>query len=422
MAACIPSNPDISGIGVRAAIYVQNILAFAPVVTSLWDKRVDRDELEPVKDSSVGTLTIAFAVLISTFIQGMTLDLSNLHTAIVLDLSWMNNTSTFIWFLLYVNHRSTSGSDCQVRPTWSDWSKAIVYPLYRNIQYQLQLRDHEDSTDGQKYNPAKLEQNEHAITQDGVNETRGNPNARTSVLRRLWNSILEDLVLVLGSIHLSAMAGIGLWLWRNPTAFGTGLDTACSAPPTLSIIGQEVSLYSRGLQVISLMLYSALLVPGFNFAIPFLFFLGSHILYNKYRNWSPKNGRGRSHGNTHPDPKVHTEMVYVGLVLLFAINVAFIVDIELTLSDNRHLQASGEEQWGFGQVLPLLLLIVPIRDFVSSLTRIQKDKDEKASSAQKQLNLEYIASWTVDTRLDIRESFLFRKLIRDGANPNIPGF
>jgi hypothetical protein len=402
--ACIPSNPDISGIGVRTAIYVQNILAFAPVVTSLWDKRVQHDELDPVKDSSVGTLTIAFAILLSTVIQGMTLDLSNLHTAIVLDLSWMNNTSTFIWFLLYVNHRSTAKGGCRVRPTWTDWSRAIVCPLYRNIQHRLQLQIHDQ---------------EDAIKQDReVNETRGNSNARTSMLGRLWNSLLEDLVLVLGSIHLSAMAGIGLWLWRNPTAFGTGLDTACSAPPTLSIIGQEVSLYSRGLQVISLMLYSALLVPGFNFAIPFLFFLGSHILYNKYRNWSPKNGRGRSHGNTHPDPKVHTEMVYVGLVLLFAINVAFIVDIELTLSANRHLQTSGEEQWGFGQVLPLLLLIVPIRDFVSSLIRIQK---EKKSKAQERLR-EHIANWTVDTRLDVIKSLRFRNLIRHGANPNTEGF
>ena len=66
---CIPANPDISGIGVRAAIYAQNLLCFAPVVAHLWDGQVSLDEMEGVKDQSIGILAIAFAILISTIIE-----------------------------------------------------------------------------------------------------------------------------------------------------------------------------------------------------------------------------------------------------------------------------------------------------------------------------------------------------------------
>ncbi|KAJ7135748.1 hypothetical protein C8R44DRAFT_608825, partial [Mycena epipterygia] len=106
---CIPANPDISGIGVRAAIYAQNLLCFAPVVAHLWDGRVSADEMRGVKDQSIGMLAIAFAILISSVIQatgnaGGGQGLTCFHATVILDLSWMNNTSTWIWFLLYAHH------------------------------------------------------------------------------------------------------------------------------------------------------------------------------------------------------------------------------------------------------------------------------------------------------------------------------
>jgi hypothetical protein len=46
---CILANPDISGVGVRAAIYAQNLLCFAPVVVHLWDGEVSREEMSGIK-------------------------------------------------------------------------------------------------------------------------------------------------------------------------------------------------------------------------------------------------------------------------------------------------------------------------------------------------------------------------------------
>jgi hypothetical protein len=57
---CIPAYPDISGIGVRTAIYAQNLLCFAPVVSYLWDGKISTDEMSGVKDQSIGMLANAF--------------------------------------------------------------------------------------------------------------------------------------------------------------------------------------------------------------------------------------------------------------------------------------------------------------------------------------------------------------------------
>ena len=70
-------------------------------------------------------------------------------------------------------------------------------------------------------------------------------------------------------------------------------------------------------------------------------------------------------------PTVYTAFLIVGLVFLVAINVLFIVDIELTLQRNKKHQTDEEREWGFGQILALLLLIVPLRDAWNALRVIR---------------------------------------------------
>ncbi|KIK55501.1 hypothetical protein GYMLUDRAFT_175491, partial [Collybiopsis luxurians FD-317 M1] len=125
---CIPANPDISGIGVRIAIYVQNLLCFLPVVVNLRDGKVTAEEMKGIKDQSIGMLAIAFAILISTIVEAKTnttitgQSIDKFHAAIILDLSWMNNTSTWIWFLLYVHHQTRAETDKdRISPTWTAW-------------------------------------------------------------------------------------------------------------------------------------------------------------------------------------------------------------------------------------------------------------------------------------------------------------
>jgi hypothetical protein len=91
-------------------------------------------------------LAIAFAILISCIIEaaGTVRTVTGLHAAVILDLSWMNNTSTWIWFLLYAHHltkpatEGEGGSSKEREPVpaiWSasspfvGWHQAPVKPL-----------------------------------------------------------------------------------------------------------------------------------------------------------------------------------------------------------------------------------------------------------------------------------------------------
>jgi len=294
---CIPANSDISGIGVRTATYVQNLLCFAPVIAHLWDGRVTIDEIKGIKDQSIGMLAIAFAILISTVIEakrlGLSQSITNFHAAVVLDLSWMNNTSTFIWFLLYAHHRSINEDKSMVIPvTWSGWLELLVSPLRcvvtGNSRTSLeQAEPSNDHTDGD---------GNQSGGQSG--DSRGNRNSDPKqdvtpqrlgktyppFVQRLWELVLQAPVLSLGSIHLSLMASIGIWLWSDPSKFGTRI----SCDPTLTIVGVAVPFSSRALRVCSLLMYSLLLIPGVNLVPGFLFFISLHILYNKSRRRHPR--------------------------------------------------------------------------------------------------------------------------------------
>jgi hypothetical protein len=127
----IPSNPDVAGIGVRIAIYTQNILCFLPVIVNLWDGKISRDELKGIKDQSIGMLAVAFSILITTIIlakgAGGNETITNYHAAVVLFLSWMNNTSTWIWFILYVhNHSKTADQRMAIEATFRAWYSFVL--------------------------------------------------------------------------------------------------------------------------------------------------------------------------------------------------------------------------------------------------------------------------------------------------------
>jgi hypothetical protein len=123
----IPANPDISGIGVRVAIYIQTLFSFIPAFYALKDKRVSDTELKAVEKQATTILITAFAVLISAMVQASTFGLYSFHTSIILDLSWMNNTNTFIYFLLYIHHKSDPEHPKRVELKWSSWFTHVFH-------------------------------------------------------------------------------------------------------------------------------------------------------------------------------------------------------------------------------------------------------------------------------------------------------
>ncbi len=121
------TNTDISGIGVRSATYAQNLLSFVPAAVALFnDGKISNNEREFIKDQSTNILLTAFGLLLSAIIQAKTSQgLDNYHLALVLNLSWMNNTNTFIYFILFLHRKIWSSPP-------GEWSWGAVVPrLFR---------------------------------------------------------------------------------------------------------------------------------------------------------------------------------------------------------------------------------------------------------------------------------------------------
>jgi len=269
------------------------------------------------------------------------------------------------------------------------------------------------------------------------------------------------------------MAAIGIWLWSNPSEFGSPIH--CESYPSLVIVGGSVPFSSPALRICSLLMYSLLVIPGLNLLLPFLFFLTLHVLYNRSRRrhpwfwrqcWhiaralrgcprtlrefpetllrnvlrrqrlSPSDEESQIGDNHHPSPSatqtahpsthptdacIHTAFLVVGLVCLAIINIIFLIDIELTLSRNRQIQSREEDNWGFGQVLALLLLVVPLRDFVTSINdvrRKQREKEQQANEMRRNVQKQFEEHLRKAISEDTFEGHDFQYWMDQGAEPN----
>lgn len=101
----------------------------------------------------------------------------------------------------------------------------------------------------------------------------------------------------------------------------------------------------------------------------------------------------------------------VGLGILLAIDVVLIVDIELTLHINQALQASRDEsQWGFGQILAMVLLAGPIWQCFTMPARRQ-------ISHKREEHLDSLMRWAVEAK-DIER---IGHCVGLGADVNVAG-
>ncbi|TEB16666.1 hypothetical protein FA13DRAFT_1577386, partial [Coprinellus micaceus] len=101
--------PDVAGVGVRIAVYWQCVFGFLIPFWSLWDGIITPSELQSTKANATTNLILAFTILLSGFVQAFTRGLTNYHMAIILSLSWMNNTIASIFFLLYIRYIGQDG-------------------------------------------------------------------------------------------------------------------------------------------------------------------------------------------------------------------------------------------------------------------------------------------------------------------------
>ncbi|KAH6902353.1 hypothetical protein BKA70DRAFT_670190 [Coprinopsis sp. MPI-PUGE-AT-0042] len=415
---CIPANPDISGIGVRTATYAQNIICILSALWALLDGKVTQGELDYAETQTTTNLILAFAILISSVVQARTLGMTNYHANIVLSMSWMNNTNAFVYFILYVHHKiGLPEGQGRVGVSWRAWMQ--------HVKEKLTLRVTASASGS-------------GDTESGVAANEGAVDDHTS--KRSASTLVKRFVLVLGSLHLTLMAALGIWLWSDLLSFGHGrrrpLDFAkgnqCAVDSAVvAIAGQAVPMHSEALRIISFILYGILLIPGFNLIGPMCIFLGLYIAWptasralswvqvirqasikmNEHRQMTRpwcRNGiwcrtkrtahgfLGRIGSALPTSAQLEAAPAFLGLAILLAINLVFIVDIEFTLNLNGALQGQDEEDWGFGQILAILLLLLPLRDLLEAilarrLKQREREIQEDLRDAVKRANMDGIA-------------------------------
>ncbi|KAF7293330.1 Multiple ankyrin repeats single kh domain [Mycena kentingensis (nom. inval.)] len=379
--SCIVPNTDIAGIGVRVATYAPNFLVFIPTLVALADGKISRNELHTIQTQSITILLAAFALLFAAMIGGRTGDVDGFHAAIALKLSWMNNTNTFVYVLLYVHRRvcTTKGRD------------GVLWRV-------LEARH---SAHNVPSGPSRLSASRRIRMTDRWEQRWRYMRAMNCNLGRKLN-----LVLVVGSLHLSVMGALGFWLWLHPSDFGVPKSGACTRATSISIFGDAVSVGSSHMRVISLVVYGLLLPPGLNLVIPTLllllpYFLRSTLLprwlphlaaHDAARACSPQLA-APTNANDADAPPAANEYAGIsgirwGLALLFGINIVFLIDTELSLKRNAHLQDpsdGGDSQWTFGQTLAILLLVLPLRDAAESILQRVERSFQMERAEQKEL-------------------------------------
>ncbi|KAF8155030.1 ankyrin repeat-containing domain protein [Mycena galopus ATCC 62051] len=376
--------------------------------------------------------------MVSATAQGSALILSSFHANVILGLSWMNNTNTFIYFLLYLQHRSQLGPR-QIRSDLSSWWKKVLGWVYcSDAVAHSGLDDRTAQRKNSSDDPGEFEQR--------------------SLLSAIFKVDISGAgaIALLGSLHLSMMSALGLWLWSNPSSFGNAkcADLCAMEFSSYVILGQSIPLRSRALRVVSLVIYAALAVPGLNLLLPMSVFPCMVFVYRAYRRIRhTSNVDPPSKGGVHaqkPTAKMGLAQVYsffvlqgranpflfpvfAGIVIQFAIDVISIIDIERTFQTNGQLVTEGESEWTFGQILAMVMLVLPIRDlrifaarrnFTASLrnalgwpasTDILRDLVRRGAH----VNAEVEGITTLILAVQRRDADFTRMLLVYGARPNV---
>lgn len=279
---CILPNPDIAGIGVRVAIYVQNFIAPALAIMALRNGEVKGKALDLVEGMSMSILLMACALLASAFVQVKTAGMSTYHGLIILNLAWMNNTNTFIYAILF------------------RYQGVVPLTYFEN-------------------------------------RVRTLPPPRKAA------------PLLVGSLHLSAVAAFGLWFWAKIDAFGTAAEGMPPPPTFFRILGRDIPTTSKALRSISLTMYAAIAIPILNVTILLAMFYKSGDLLLRYFH----RGRLFIPG-------------YAGVIILVGINIVMVIDTETMIKGMAVFVQPGESNWTFGQTLALFMLTLPFREIVAS--------------------------------------------------------
>lgn len=168
------------------------------------------------------------------------------------------------------------------------------------------------------------------------------------------------LPFILGSLHLSLLAGFGLWSWTvmdMPDAVAHWC--APQSPVSPHILGHNVVVSSPAFRLISLIIYGGFAVPGLNVVALNGIINGYASLATLRPSWVLRKRKESLQSPPIPDAYHFLRDRYF-LALLLAVNIVIAVYTESIIKQASHFLKPGGSRWTFGQTLALLLLMLPI--------------------------------------------------------------
>ncbi|KAF9032421.1 ankyrin repeat-containing domain protein [Panaeolus papilionaceus] len=365
----LPSNPDISGIGVRSAIYIQSFICIISGISAMADGVVTDDELPFLEAQALAADILGFAILVAGFAQALTFGLTPYHASILLSLAWLSSTT--VAFVNFVRLSSRK-------------------PTFLNLQ---QARE-------------ELGLEPFALSEKAVNFNRPGRNPF------FW---LFPFVIYMRSrsFPMDKFVGAGLEcvethkdkLSLSTTTFLSHISLDAGNPDGVTFnlaLERSVGIWEWG--------------PRRSQDYEFC----HSATATGYSKWV--TSERRRHSDSEPpqsrdevEPSSSSQLgsgrriiVLSGRFGLLAYVLAFIIQIEGTVRANRHLQDSEEAHWTFGQTLAIIMLIPAIRDTIkyawfSTLKKARRVKQTKLLEAD-------ITNGEV-------QNFISR--VNQGADPNV---
>jgi len=316
----ITANPDISGIGVRTAIYIQAVISEIHPLIAAYDGNIDDYEMRSLATVYLGILLPGCALLLSAIIQARTFGLSAYHAMIVLFLSWINNTSAFTFFAYISGSANYSeyerieemarrkDGEHEVAELDREWVEADVLSEQWRVQEKVEkvldrLKSDMNGTKSTSLNRHlwELEIQQWTLWKKKKFITRSSnqwpspseelqwkkewESNQEAILQNLPNGVFTGrwhdlfsrrsilLTGVLASSHLTLLSGFGLWFWSTLPNFG--INQECTPSIRLVFFTKPIPITSSALRSLSKSIYIFSSLPVINVAIWMtIFFLG----------------------------------------------------------------------------------------------------------------------------------------------------
>jgi len=410
----ITANPDISGIGVRTAIYVQAALSLFHPLVSGFDGKIDDFEI----------LLPGCALLLSAIIQASTFGLTAYHAMIVLFLSWINNTSalTFFAYILvdrtysrryqeveeWRRRRNRKGEVTELDHEWEAADDLGKWRILQKVERILdRLKSDKNGTESTSFNRYMWEleiqqwslwrekkimttflpnQGDNPEFQRRWDEQWANnkrdqaaalPNKADGLFRRWAQRFSQKSILFTGTLastHLTLLSGFGWWFWSTLPHFGLNKECISSTrfafftesiPITSTVLrshSKSIYIFSS-LPVISILVWMGIFAVG----VATLLLISSLLaclaaLIDAYTT----NIFISKLMLSLPNILVLTWRLFarsffaLSIITTFTVQTLLITITELTIARNRHLVQSGKGDWTFGQTLALTLTPIPL--------------------------------------------------------------